>query len=62
MFSDTQHIKCRVCHKHMLNNNYQTHLETVHANEDSNDLREHQQPSIANCFKRQQDDNSEAGI
>ena len=46
--SKKTHVICRVesCGKSIVKQNYKLHLETIHSNEDSNDLREKGQPKL----------------
>lgn len=44
------HVKCRICKKELLLQNYKEHIRTQHVDEDCNDLRSLSQESLKSIF------------
>ena len=45
-------VKCRVCKKIRLLQNYKDHIKSQHENEDCNDLRSSSQTSLQSVFQK----------
>ena len=43
-------VKCRICHKVLIEQNYKDHIKDVHPSADENDLRAHSQSSLLSFY------------
>ena len=49
---EKRHVKCRVCKKEIILQNYKEHIRSQHENEDCHDLRPYSQTSLQSIFNK----------